>query len=76
MGFPDRDKADQDSRAAADAADGAAAGERVRIKPPKGQVVRPPRHSSHSAHPPEAAKSPFTRSGGDIPGPVTLGDEN
>ena len=76
MGFPDRDSTDQDSRAAADSADGAAAGDRVRIKPPKGQVVRPPRHSSHSAHSTEPPKSPFTRSGGDVPGPVTLGDEH
>lgn len=75
MGFPDRNKDDQDSRAAADAADGATAGDRVRIKPPKGQVVRPPRHSPSQAPPPEAKKSPFTRAGGEVPGPVTLGDE-
>jgi amino acid transporter len=75
MGFPDRDKADQDTRAKADAADGSATGDRVRIKPPSGRIVRPPRQTPPTPPAPEGKKTPFTRAGGEVQGPVKLGDE-
>src|SRR6478735_2556027 len=75
MGFPDRDKGDQDTRAEADAA-GSETGDRLRIKPPAARIVRPPRQTPPTPPPaPEGKKTPFTRAGGAVEGPVKVGDE-
>lgn len=78
MGTPDREGSDQDARISADAADGSADSSRVRIKPPSGRVVRPPRATPASSEPAEGERrrSSFTRAGGEVPGPVSPDGDN
>ncbi|MGH2550011.1 MAG: APC family permease, partial [Thermomicrobiales bacterium] len=77
MGTPDRERSDQDARISVDATEESTDGSRVRIKPPSGRVVRPPRATSKPEEPPpnDRRKSSFTRSGGEVPGPVAAGSE-
>lgn len=78
MGTPDRERSDQDARISVDATEESADGSRVRIKPPSGRVVRPPRSTNNSEQSPanDRRRSSFTRAGGEVPGPVSADSDD
>lgn len=78
MGRPDRERSDQDARISVDATEESADGSRVRIKPPSGRVVRPPRATTNNEEPPasDRRRSPSARAGGDVPGSAAAGSDD
>lgn len=74
MGTPDRERSDQDARISVDATEESADGSRVRIKPPSGRVVRPPRTiaTNEGAAGSDRRKPPFTPAAGDSRGSASI----